>query len=225
MGKVAVIIPVPKMADKTYLTRAVRHIEQQTVSEDIVTVPAESFEFESTAMNEALEQPSVKECEYIIPHEYTNFWIRDGVERMRNAIEAEYPFIWAVHAPSITVDKVGNKVIVTNPHDGMVAERVIGEMDFKRELGNTVNYSAVIIRLSALEKLKEHDGYYFDERLRMHEDWDVWLRMLKYRGRVKFADIAPVSNWFDNPVGRHRHPINKIYKNMVYSRIKGGYYD
>ena len=85
--------------------------------------------------------------------------------------------------------------------------------------------AAVIVRMDALKKVKDEYGYVYDERLRFHEDWDLWLRFLSMRGRVVFREENYVSNWFDNPAGRHRSPLNKVYKHIVYSRIRGGYYD
>jgi glycosyltransferase involved in cell wall biosynthesis len=165
------------------------------------------------------------EGSYFIPHACDDWWLKDGVSRMHSYIEESYPNVWAVFSQSMNVDEKSNPIVATNPIDGLTSEQVTGQMEFRKELGNTVNSAAVIVRMSAIQRMKEKYGYVFDERLPHHEMWDLWLRMAQNRGRIVFREGPPVSNWYMNPVGRHTSPVETIYKNMIYSKIKSGFYD
>jgi len=222
-GKISVLVPLRDVTlkDTEFYDRAMAALEMQTIADEIEVLEGTGPSVAKT-LNQLLEKAT---GDYYVFHAYDDFWERDGLERIRGYIEEQYPIVWAVFTSSWNVDAQGNRIVERNPLDGLVAEKITGQMEFTKETGNTVNTAACIVRMDALRRLKERDGYIFDERLRYHEDWDLYLRMLKHRGKIVFVEGKPVSNWYDNPNGRHREPLFELYKQMIYSRIRSGYYD
>ena len=221
-SNISVIIPVPPNPNAALLERALSSINRQTITTEVEPLVIQNVTAYAAALNKCLVSAS---GEYVIFHEYTNFWEPDGMERIRSYIEEEHPFVWAVFTSSWNVDEKGKRIVAADPVDGLVAEQTTGRMEFQKEIGNTVNSAATIVRMAALRKVQDFDGFIFNERLRFHEDWELWLRFLKHRGKIVFREGDPVSNWYDNPQGRHKDPLNFLYKQMVYSRIRGGWYD
>jgi len=226
-GKIGVVILSPTgQSDGSLMRRAINYIKKQTIADEIAITIAESDPTEfASEINFALEDDVLADSEYIIFHEFSNFWEMNGMERIRGAIEAEYPFVWGLFMPSFVVDEAGKVIVASDPIDGLTAERVTGQMEFTKMTGNTVNLSAAIVRTKALRTVEAKDGYILDEKLKFHWDWDLWLRFLKYGGKMVFKEGEPVSNWFDGPFAFHKHPLFFLYKQMVYSRIRAGFYD
>jgi hypothetical protein len=219
--KLTVIVPINPNDTVDFLDMVLEHIKSQTISDEVQVISDEAPHM-SEFLNEKFD---LVEGKYLIINELNTLWMRDGMERMLSLIEPEYPFVSVVHTNSWSRDVDGNKVKFKNKVDGLETEQITGQIEFKKEMGNTVNSAANIIKVDALERLRKLDGYIWDERLRYHEDWDLWLRLIKHRRKILFKDSEPVSNWINSPSSRHNAPLFNFYKKIIYMRIRSGYYE
>jgi glycosyltransferase involved in cell wall biosynthesis len=223
LSEVSVIIPVPREGvNGDLLQRALDALKAQTIANDIQVIVEVGEGNVAQTLNSALEKAT---GDYYIFHGHDDWWEPRGVERMLEYWLDQWHYIWALYTSSYNVDTQGRRIVAANAIDGLVQEQQTGKIMFTKNTGNCVNSAAAIAKMSAMNKLKDRFGFYYDERLPFHEDWDLWLRMLQMGGKVVFHEGEPVSNWQDNPRGRHNNPRQNIYKHLIYSRIKSGYYD
>jgi glycosyltransferase involved in cell wall biosynthesis len=116
--------------------------------------------------------------------------IRNALEIMWKAIEAESDATAALYGPSHIIDEKGEPSTTLDPYNNEVG--IIGTIPYNPYLSCTVNAAACIVKMEYLARIKEKYGYIYDTRLKSSMDWDLWIRLAKM-GEIKIYEGNPLS--------------------------------
>ena len=161
----------------------------------------------SFALNTSLEAALGKYYVLCAPDDYMGL---HALEMLHSLIEG-VPQAVAIYTPSYVIDENGE----------LIEGEIIGTETFDPRGPCTVNGASAIVRMEALRKLKEKDGYIYDPKLKSSMDWDLWIRLSKL-GAVMLGIGEPLTYYrrhrqMMSVSKEHRDAVNEVSRRLAFN--------